>query len=58
MTLTSNAHDQYEYMDITERHPHIMFYFPDIHNTGGLFMRIGAGCTYLKFEIHDIIFYF
>ncbi|CAF1258902.1 unnamed protein product [Rotaria sp. Silwood1] len=41
--LTAPAHSNEEYMDITERHTHKMFYFPDIHNTGGLFMRIGAG---------------
>jgi hypothetical protein len=59
MKLTSSAHDQYEYMDITERHPHIMFYFPDIHNTGGLFMRIGAGCKYSKISnTRNIIFCF
>jgi hypothetical protein len=44
--LTSGAHDYEEYMDITERHAHTMFYFPDVNNTGGLFMRIGAGCKY------------
>jgi len=43
MDLTAGARDHEEYMGITQRHPDIMFYFPDIHNTGGLFMRIGAG---------------
>ncbi len=46
VNLTSGAHDYEEYMDITERHAHTMFYFPDVNNTGGLFMRIGAGCKY------------
>jgi hypothetical protein len=44
MKLTSSAHNQEEYMDIVEQYPHKILYFPDIHNTGGLFMRIGAGC--------------
>ncbi|CAM4890103.1 unnamed protein product [Rotaria socialis] len=43
MKLTAPAGNHEEYMDIAERHPHKMFYFPDIHNTGGLFMRVGAG---------------
>ncbi|UJR37193.1 hypothetical protein I4U23_029901 [Adineta vaga] len=43
MKLTSTAHDQHEYMSIVERFSHHLSYFPDIHNTGGLFMRIGAG---------------
>ncbi|CAF3087599.1 unnamed protein product [Rotaria sp. Silwood2] len=41
--LTAPAHNNEEYMDISERHTHKIFYFPDVHNTGGLFMRIGAG---------------
>jgi hypothetical protein len=44
--LTSSAHDQTEYMDIVERYPHNISYFPDIHNTGGLFLKVGAGCKY------------
>ena len=44
LKLTSSAHNQEEYMDIVERYPDNILYFPDIHNTGGLFMRIGAGC--------------
>ncbi len=43
LKLTS-ACDQEVYMDIVERHPQSISYFPDIHNTGGLFMRFGAGC--------------
>jgi hypothetical protein len=46
MKLTSSAHDQTEYMDIVERYPHNISYFPDIHNTGGLFLKVGAGCKY------------
>lgn len=42
--LTANARDSGDYTDITQRYSDKMFYFPDIHNTGGLFMRIGAGC--------------
>lgn len=42
-SLTSDANDNEEYMDITEQNPDVMFYFPDMHNTGGLFMRVGAG---------------
>jgi len=44
MKLTSSAHNQEEYMDIVERSPDSLSYFPDIHNNGGLFMRFGAGC--------------
>ncbi len=44
LELTSSAYDHGEYMDIVERHPQSISYFPDIHNTGGLFMRFGAGC--------------
>ncbi|CAF2052512.1 unnamed protein product [Rotaria magnacalcarata] len=43
MKITAPAGNHEEYMEIAERHPHKMFYFPDIHNTGGLFMRVGAG---------------
>jgi hypothetical protein len=46
LKLTSSAYDQEEYMDIVERHPQNISYFPDIHNTGGLFMRFGAACKY------------
>lgn len=53
--LTSEAHDLEEYMGISEQHPHNMFYFPDIHNTGGLFMRVGAGCNLvLTFFVRSI----
>ena len=41
--FTASALDQEEYMEISNRHSRKIFYFPDIHNTGGLFMRIGAG---------------
>ncbi|CAF5219366.1 unnamed protein product, partial [Rotaria magnacalcarata] len=41
--ITSSAHDQAEYMDIVARYPHSISYFPDMQNTSGLFMRIGAG---------------
>jgi hypothetical protein len=54
MDITSSAQDHEEYMDISERHPHIMFYFPDMHNTGGLFMRIGAGCKCVKCSLYKI----
>jgi hypothetical protein len=43
MELTASAQDQNEYMDIVESLPKKMAYFPDIHNTGGLFMKVGAG---------------
>ena len=43
MKLTSSIHDQEEYMVIVERYPQNISYFLDIHNTGGLFMRVGAG---------------
>ena len=43
MVLTASAHDQEEYMDIVERSSQNISYFPDIYNTGGLFMRAGAG---------------
>ncbi|CAF3620637.1 unnamed protein product [Rotaria socialis] len=41
--ITSSAHDQAEYMDIVARCPQSISYFPDMQNTSGLFMRIGAG---------------
>ncbi|CAF0800823.1 unnamed protein product [Adineta steineri] len=41
--LTATAHDHEEYMDMVEHNSLHLAYFPDIHNTGGLFMRIGAG---------------
>ena len=41
--LTASAQNQEEYMDIAEQHPNNVHYFPDINNTGGLFMRVGAG---------------
>ncbi len=50
--LTASANDTDEYMDMTERHSHNLFYFPDTHNTGGLFMRIGAGCKYNKINLN------
>ena len=32
-------------MEIVHQHPQDIFYFPDMTNTAGLFMRFGAGCT-------------
>lgn len=52
MKLTSTVHDQQEYMTIVERSPHQLSYFPDIHSNGGLFMRIGAGCSYNRRLAH------
>ncbi|CAF1240098.1 unnamed protein product [Adineta steineri] len=49
------ADNQEEYVDITKRHKHIMFYFPDMHNTGGLFMRIGAGLLCMGSLILSVI---
>jgi hypothetical protein len=46
LKFTSSAKDQEEYMDIVERCSHNRSYFLDIHNTGGLFMRVGAGSKY------------
>ncbi len=43
MELTGPALDQDEYMYMTESRAYKMSYFPDSDNTGGLFMRIGAG---------------
>ena len=43
MILTSGAENQSEYMEIVQQNPQRISYFPDIHNTGGLFMRIGTG---------------
>ncbi|CAF1285260.1 unnamed protein product [Adineta ricciae] len=43
MQLTGSASTQEVYMGLAEHHSDTMFYFPDVHNTGGLFMRIGAG---------------
>ncbi|CAF2483887.1 unnamed protein product [Rotaria sp. Silwood2] len=55
MKLTSSVHDQEEYMDIVERYPHRISYFPDMHNTSGLFMRIGAGLLCMGSLILNII---
>ncbi|CAF4355646.1 unnamed protein product [Rotaria socialis] len=60
MKLTAPAGNHEEYMDIAERHPHKMFYFPDIHNTGGLFMRVGAGfianfCTWFEAIVFETL---
>ena len=44
--ITADARDSGDYTDIIQRYSDRMFYFPDSHNTGGLFMRIGAGCKY------------
>ena len=41
--ITSSAIDQDDYMEVAQKHTHKLSYFPDIHNTGGLFMRVGAG---------------
>jgi hypothetical protein len=44
LKITEIAENQEEYMGIAERHANEVFYFPNEHNTGGLFMRAGAGC--------------
>lgn len=44
--LTGSAQDEEEYIDFAEVHKHQMSYYPDIHNTGGLFMRVGAGSEF------------
>jgi len=41
--ITGPALDQDEYIYMTAHHSNKMFYFPDSHNTSGLFMRVGAG---------------
>jgi hypothetical protein len=41
--LTGPDFNQADYIYMTANHSDRMFYFPDSHNTGGLFMRIGAG---------------
>ena len=43
MLLTASVENQSEYMDIVEQNPQKISYFPDVHNTGGLFLRIGTG---------------
>jgi hypothetical protein len=48
MKITSSADNQSQYMYIVEHYPDNIPYFPDIHNTGGLFMRVGAGCKCLN----------
>jgi hypothetical protein len=44
--LTGDAKNNEDYMAMTEQHSQRMSYFPDVHNTGGLFMRVGAGSKY------------
>jgi len=57
MDLTAGARDHEEYMGITQRHPDIMFYFPDIHNTGGLFYENWCWITlYGWFNFNFLIF--
>jgi len=41
--ITRPAINQEEYMVMPQSDLNEMVYFPDSHNTGGLFMRIGAG---------------
>ena len=41
--ITLPALDQSDYMEIVANQSDKLFYLPDIHNTGGLFMRVGAG---------------
>ena len=45
-----NEHE--DYMAILEQHTSKIFYFPSAHNTGGLFMRAGAGSTLLSVEVN------
>ena len=53
--LTCDAKNQEDYMAMTEQHSQRMSYFPDIHNTGGLFMRVGAGSKYsIVNKINDL----
>lgn len=47
--LTLEADNQSEYMYVVEHHVDKMAYFPNIHNSGGLFMRVGAGSKYKSF---------
>ena len=44
MEFTKSAANQDEYMDLAALHNNEVFYFPNANNTGGLFMRVGAGC--------------
>ncbi|CAF0917390.1 unnamed protein product [Rotaria sordida] len=55
MELTSSVHDQEEYMHIVEHYPHRISYFPDMYNTSGLFMRIGAGLLCMCSLILNVI---
>ena len=45
-----------DYMAILEQHTNKIFYFPSAHNTGGLFMRAGAGRTLLTLVQSVFIF--
>lgn len=53
MLLTASVENQSEYMDIVEHNPQKISYFPDVHNTGGLFMRIGTGSKSLNHFMED-----
>jgi len=39
----STVHDEFDDADVVKYYPYNLSYFPDTHNTGGLFMRVGAG---------------
>ena len=45
---TQDEHE--DYMAIVERNTHKIFYFPSSQNTGGLFMRAGAGGLLIHFR--------
>lgn len=42
--------DESDLTDIIKNYPHDISYFHDVHNTGGLFMRVGAGSIYHLFN--------
>ena len=57
MQLTGSAPTQEVYMCLAERHSDTMFHFSYLLNTGGLFMRIGAGCEHWSEILTEIILF-
>lgn len=45
-TKITSTDDQADYMGLAKQNRDKVFYFPNSNNTGGLFMRVGAGCEY------------
>lgn len=49
--MTPSAHHQAESTDTATGDPQHISYFPDVNNTGGLFMKFGAACEYSSLSL-------